>query len=136
MTKPIRDAASFVGASLLKTYGQETASTTGTAVDFGPALYQGALFVAYVTANGTASGSNSLAVVVEGSNDGTTYETVATFTAFDQATTAGLKYADFDAGKGPKRYYRYASTETGTADVTYLVMAIGIEPSQAPITQV
>jgi len=135
MSKPIRDALQITGVSLLKTYGQETASTTGTAVDLGAALYQSMVFVAYITANACATG-DSLDVVIEGSNDGTTYETVATFAQWDMTTTAGLYRVDFDDAKGPKRYYRYASTETGTADVTYLVLAVGMEPSQVPVAQV
>lgn len=135
MSKPIRDALQITGVSLLKTYGQETSGTTGSAVDLGAGLYQSVLFVAYLTANANPTGDTH-DMVVQGSNDNSTWETVATFAQWDVSTAVGLKYADFDDAKGPKRYYRYVSTQSGTADVTYLLLAIGMEPSQAPVTQV
>jgi hypothetical protein len=135
MTKPIRDAASFVGVSLLKANGQEIATTTGSAVDLGPALYQSCVFVADLTSNDNPTGDTH-DLTIEGSNDNSTWETVATFAQWDLNTSTGLIRVDFDNGKGPKRYYRYVGTQSTNADVTYSVLVVGMEPSQAPITQV
>jgi len=137
MSPIVRDLSNIAGASLLKAHAQETASTTGSSVAFAVnALYQGVMFVANISANGTASGSNTLQLLIEGSNDNSTWETVSTFTAWDVGTAAGLIIGDFDSGAGMMPYYRYRSVETGTADVTYSVLVFGVNPSQANVTQV
>jgi hypothetical protein len=135
MNMPIRDALQITGVSLLKTHAQEIASTDGSSVDLGAASYQGMVFVAYLVTNANPTGETH-DLVIEGSNDDSTWETVATFAQWDLSTAAGLYRVDFDYTKGPKRYYRYSSTQSASADVTYSVWAIGIAPTHAPVAQV
>jgi len=137
MSPIVRDLSNICGVSLLKANAQEAATTTGTGVDFaGAALYQGVMFVAELTTNANPTGQ-TIDLTIDGSDDGTTWTTgVAVFDQWDVSTAAGLYYADFVAGAGPMRYYRYVDTQTASADATFAIFAIGVNPSQANVTQV
>jgi hypothetical protein len=127
----VRDADQIVGFKALKDHAAETTDTDGTAFDAQAAAYQGPLFGVHLTAVGATA--DTLDLVIEGSDDNSTFVTVATFDQITLSDVGTELKAGFDASKGPMRYYRYSSTISSGGSFTYSVFLIGTMPSHAPV---
>lgn len=130
----MKDAIRFIAVTVLMPVDETvTSSVTGSAKDLGGILPQQVL--AFLDAKSLgADGDETLDVIVEGSDDGSTWVTAGTFTQHTQPVAAVVERINIT--KNYRQYRAVATLAGATPNFAFGVYLIGAEPTFAPITQV
>lgn len=126
---PKKDGTNYLMCTPLLPALARTATATGASKDWD--YYSPQMLVALLDVGAASGTSPTLDVVVQGSEDGTTWETVGTMA---QATAAGVQRANIT--KLAKYYRAVATIGGGTPSFTFGVYLLGAHPTHAPVAQV
>lgn len=130
----LKDATKFIAFTALMSVDESvTGSVTGSAKDLGAILPQQVMGVLDAKSLGGDS-DETLDVIIEGSDDGSTWVTAGTFAQHTQPVAAVLERINIT--KNYRQYRAVATLAGATPDFAFGVYLVGADPTFAPIAQV